>query len=53
MKRVQNLELLEKFSHLYRDYKILPFGNDNINFEDFKKDYQSYKDKTGPFKVYN
>lgn len=37
MKKVQNLKSLEKFSKLYKDYKILDFGGGNINKEDFEK----------------
>jgi hypothetical protein len=41
MKKVKDLKTLEKFSHLYRDYKILLFEDLNANLEDFKKDFET------------
>jgi hypothetical protein len=37
MKKVKNLKSLEKFSKLYKDYKILDFDGGNIKKEDFEK----------------
>ena len=36
MKKVKNLKSLEKFSKLYKDYKILDFDGGNIKKEDFE-----------------
>jgi hypothetical protein len=41
MQKVKDLKLLKEFSNLYRDYKILPFGMENRNFDDFKKDFEN------------
>ncbi len=35
MQKVKDLKSLEKFSTLYKDYKILNFDSGNINKEDF------------------
>ena len=37
MKKVKDLKSLEKFSKLYKDYKILDFDGGNIKKEDFEK----------------
>ena len=36
MQKVKDLKSLEKFSRLYKDYKILNFDSGNINKEDFE-----------------
>ena len=36
MKKVKDLKSLEKFSKLYKDYKILDFDGENIKKEDFE-----------------
>jgi hypothetical protein len=36
MKKVKDLKSLEKFSKLYKDYKILDFDGGNIKKEDFE-----------------
>ena len=36
MQRVKDLKSLEKFSTLYKDYKILNFDSGNIKKEDFE-----------------
>lgn len=36
MQKVKNLKSLEKFSKLYKDYKILNFDSENIKKEDFE-----------------
>ena len=36
MKKVKDLKSLEKFSKLYKDYKILNFDSGNIKKEDFE-----------------
>ena len=37
MQKVKDLKSLEKFSKLYKDYKILNFDSGNIKKEDFDK----------------
>ena len=37
MQKVKDLKSLEKFSKLYKDYKILSFDSGNIKKEDFDK----------------
>ena len=36
MQKVKDLKSLEKFSKLYKDYKILNFDSGNIKKEDFE-----------------
>ena len=36
MKKVKDLKSLEKFSKLYKDYKILDFDGENIKKKDFE-----------------
>ena len=41
MQKVKDLKSLEKFSNLYKDYRILNFESSDLN----KKDYDSVLDK--------
>jgi hypothetical protein len=43
MKKVKDLETLEKFSILYKNYKILNLQNLNLKFEHYKDEFEYNK----------